>query len=574
MLKALLPLFLALQDPKADPTAWDTGQPSPEPYAAAALAARSGWTELRAPGPFRGDGVLTNGRLTLVARRQGGGLDLYGAGERRARLAVDGTAPPALVESGKGGVGVEVGGVKFRLGRGGIAVEAQPGPDAKRIRVECPCRYAVLPDFFADDLVIDAAKIPAAKAELPSENFVLHLAGEGGAVAAVVFENREQDVRVTLSGEGDRRVVEASEIEFGKGQKVWVALLEAPGVWHSLEVRAEDAKKVVPLGWKRPFPAQWRMDFTRHDGLADSWEMLNQKVPGGDFLKPAVLGSASSRIPADRKRWTTVLGTFRYPCWIDAEGRGFIEPLSHRALALRGPALIYPINRMPETPLETFTVVDVMRNTLGVGPCEYILDLEGQKSEYRGRATCSVRDTLNPIYQKGKQKEQRAAVDRTLDEGLVFVKHIRGRIERYQEFGRTLRAWLAEQKRAHPDLAGPIGELENLAGELEARYAARREKIRTPEHVARMNEDFRRDVLGSEAPDAAEKCKAYTAALVEIGDNQDELSGECRWVLKSLRQKAGLLMLSEPRMAEIAEEVRRRAQEAMKNPAGHEGARH
>ena len=40
--------------------------------------------------------------------------------------------------------------------------------------------------------------------------------------------------------------------------------------------------------------------------------------------------------------------------------------------------MIYPINRCRETPLEEFTVVDVVRATLGVGPCEYILDVEGQ----------------------------------------------------------------------------------------------------------------------------------------------------------------------------------------------------
>ena len=34
-------------------------------------------------------------------------------------------------------------------------------------------------------------------------------------------------------------------------------------------------------------------------------------------------------------------------------------------------------------------------------------------------------------------------------------------------------------------------------------------------------------------PDALKKCKAYAEALVEIGDNQDELSGECRWVVKA-----------------------------------------
>ena len=71
-----------------------------------------------------------------------------------------------------------------------------------------------------------------------------------------------------------------------------------------------------------------------------------------------------------------------------------------------------------------------------------------------------------------------------------------------------------------------------------------------------------------------ERCARYAFALVEIGDNQDELSGECRWVVKSLRQRAGIRMASEPRAASIALEIRARTQEALRNPANHEGARH
>ena len=94
-----------------------------------------------------------------------------------------------------------------------------------------------------------------------------------------------------------------------------------------------------------------------------------------------------------------------------------------------------------------------MRNTLGVGPCEHILDLEGQKAEYKGMATCEVRDTLTPIYQKREQKRETCPDRRILDDGLVFVKHIRGRITRYVEFGHKMRQYLAEQKKAHPELA-------------------------------------------------------------------------------------------------------------------------
>ena len=52
-----------------------------------------------------------------------------------------------------------------------------------------------------------------------------------------------------------------------------------------------------------------------------------------------------------------------------------------------------------------------------------------------------MRDTLTPIYEKNEQKQKRSEVDRTLDEGLTFVKHIRGRITRYVEFGNKMREW-------------------------------------------------------------------------------------------------------------------------------------
>jgi hypothetical protein len=89
-----------------------------------------------------------------------------------------------------------------------------------------------------------------------------------------------------------------------------------------------------------------------------------------------------------------------------------------------------------------------------------------------------------------------------------------------------------------------------------------------------MNEDFRKQVLDEDGPDALERCRAYTRALVEIGDNQDELSGECRWAVKALRQRAGILVARDPRVAAIASEIRARTQEALRNPAEHEGARH
>jgi hypothetical protein len=585
-----------LLKPGAAVAVWDTGEPSAGTLDLAAPGTAKAWAPIATGSladAFRGDAVLGNGRIVAVLRKQAATLEVHsltpgGAPARlRLRLLTIGGEPAAhlervaLTENTKGSAcleatfktakGAEVAG-RFRLKRGEVVVQAEPGRGADKLRVECPGRFAVLPDFFADDITLDATRLPLSSVELPSENFLLHLTAGGDAIAMCVFENRRQDVTATLDGADDRRVVTGSEIAF-EDKKVWVALLEAPRTWHTRDLAPGDAGKVIDLDWKMPYPAQWRVDFARADDLTDSWEMLLQGK-GGEYIKPSWLGGGEDHIGPDRRRWNTVLGTFPYPCWSGPDGHGYLQPLKGKVLQLQGPAILYPINRVRTTPLDVYTVMDVMRNTLGVGPCEHILDLEGQRAEYKGRATCSVRDTLIPIYEKKQQKEQHAKVDKTLDEGLTFVKHIRGRITRYVAFGHQMQQYLAEQKKLHPELAEFIAEMEKLTGEIDRRVAARVAKIKTPEHVARMNEEFRKQVLDNDGPDALEGCRRYAFALVEIGDNQDELAGECRWAVKTLRQRAGIRLALDPRVAPVALEVRARTQEALRNPANHEGARH
>jgi hypothetical protein len=200
--------------------------------------------------------------------------------------------------------------------------------------------------------------------------------------------------------------------------------------------------------------------------------------------------------------------------------------------------------------------------------------LEGQKAEYKGRATCSCRDELAAIYEKNRQKQERPKIDKILDDGLIFVKHIRGRIERYVDFGHQMREYLAAQKKAHPELSQGLDELDKIAAEIDARVAARANEIKTPAYVAALNEDFRKNVRDDDGPNALANSKKYSEALVEIGGNQDELAGECRWVVKSLRQKAGMLLAQDPRLVGIAAEIRARTQVALRNPANHEGAHH
>jgi len=574
---------------------YDTGTASPAPLAPSAVAARGGWRHVPQDDgshPFKGDAVFANNRLAVVVRQRGRGAEVYAVGPnsmaRRAGLvpmaghaAAERLSAIKIAENGPGAVAVDATfaagadaiTVRYALAMGQAFVATEPHAGTRALAVEAPCRFAVLPDFFADDIVIDAAEMPAAEAELPADHFLLHLAPGGGSIVMAVWNPAGEFIRSTFGGDAGKRLLARSTIPYGKKGKVWVAVLEGERLWHTREVTQADAGKILPLSWHQPFPAQWRMDWQRTDGLTDSWEMIAQRQ-SGNFTKIGWFGGEGT-LPASRKRWTTVLGNFPYPCWIDRNGRGHIQPLrGKKALAFAGPAVLYPINRSRATPLEVFTVVDIVRATLGVGPCEYILDVEGQRSEYKGRATCSNRDLLNRIYEKREQTKRRADIEKSLAEVMVFIRHIRGRIEQYVAFGHDLLAYLAEQKKAHPDLAAPIAELERLARQIDARYAAREAAIKTPAYAAKMVERFKATVLHDTSDDALAKCKQFTKAWVEIGGNQDELVGECRWAVKMVRQRAGLLVARDPRMAEIAREIRRRSRNVLRNPAGHEGARH
>lgn len=573
---------------------FDTGTSSATPISGDILLKKVNWTKLpedQVAHEFKGDVVFLNDKLAVVLRRDGPGAEIYS--RMGSDLRMRGLLTPVaegqpvrlslakIVENNRNGVAVDAafeaqGGqtlslrYQLQMGQPFIGTESRQG--VERLRVESPCRFAVLPDFFADDIVIDAEQIPISKAELPSENFIMHMLDGGEAILVGVWDKRDEEVRIILSGQGSKRVINGSEIQYGRGGKIWIAVIEKQGIWHMREIKKEDADKIIRLDWMIPYPAQWRVDWTLDDNLTDSWEMITQR-PNGEYIKHGLFGQPESFETPDRGRWTTVLGWFQYPCWVDKSGQGYLQPLK-KVIRFQGPALIYPINRLSETPIDRFTVVDIVRGTLGVGPCEYILDVEGQQKESKGIATCAARDKLNAIYEKKQQKQKRAEVEEALVDVLAFIQHIRGRIEGYVAFGREMLKYIAEQKKAHPELAESLTEMEAITNKIEGYLANRKKAIKTPEHAVKLLEEFRDNLIDYEGSDAMNRCKKITAGLVEIGGNQDELVGECRMAVRILRQRAGLAMAVDPRMATITGEIRRKTQQVLRNPTWHEAPRH
>ena len=578
---------------------FDTGTAARVALSGRVVADREGWREIaedESASRFKGDLAFSNGRISVVLRKAGAGAELYAHGQdgaalravlmpavgtARMRLVSVAVAENTLSEAAVDAVfrvsdGKEAT-VRLRLQLGQTFIKTEPRGEVAALRLVAPCRFAVMPDFFADDIAVDATELPEGSVELPGENFLLHMIGRGEAVVLAVWDQREEDVRVAVRGEGENRSIRGSTIPYGSKGSIYVAVLEGPSIWHWHDVAKADADRIMRLDWKAPFAAQWRVDWRQDDGLVDSWEMTLQR-PDGSYLKPDWFGQSANYgtddwMQSDRTRWTTVLGYFQYPCWIDKERRGYLQPLKKPG-KFEGPAVLYPLGRVAATPLAALTVVDLMRATLGVGPCQYVLDVEGQKKQSAGIPTCDARTKLNGIYAKNQQKQRKAEVEQAVADALAFIRHIRERIEVYVTFGHETLAYLDEQKKARPELADFISEMEGLARRIDGAVAARRDGIATPEYAAQLAEEFRATLIDYEGPDALEKCKKVTAGFVKIGGNQDELVGECRMAVKIIRQKAGLATAIDPRTAPVAKEIRRRTQEMLRNPVSYEAPRH
>jgi hypothetical protein len=420
---------------------------------------------------------------------------------------------------------------------------------------------------------------------------------DGEAIVMSVSESRDNDVVAHLEGRDTSRHIACSDIFFGERPRIWVAILAGKGIWHQRAVATADAGKVIKLDWQMPFAALWRVDWSKADKLTESWEMLLQD-PSGKYVMQNWLGQKEGEGqnfgaefgPRDwnkpnRQRWNPVLGSFKFPCWVDNDKAGYLQPLEQpkkqqegRTPTFSGPAIIYPIDRVQAapftTPLEKLTVVDLVRMTLGIGPCQYILDLEGQKRNSRGVATCYARDVINAIYKEGSQLKNGPVILEQLDLCVAFISNVRERIDQYVKFGHEMTTYLEEQKRLDPRHAEFFDEMLAVNKKLDQVFEQGREKFHTPA-FARQNADaFRTSLLTYADKDAYEKCAAQMAVFTSIGGAQDDAVAACRMIVKTMRQRCGIAMAVNPELKEIATEIRQRTQIILRKATAYEAPRH
>ena len=99
-------------------------------------------------------------------------------------------------------------------------------------------------------------------------------------------------------------------------------------------------------------------------------------------------------------------------------------------------------------------------------------------------------------------------------------------------------------------------------------------RLNEPAFAEQNAASFREKLLGYAGKDAYQKCAAEMAVFTSIGGAQDGLVASCRMIAKTLRQRSGIAMASDPALKDAATEIRARTQAILRNPTAYEAPRH
>lgn len=496
---------------------------------------------------FVGDAVIANDKVTAVVQQVSGGIGLYarqrkltepcltlmplGAGGERAaktkavRILENTPSLVALemeVEFSSG----DVGALGLRLTTGQPIIELQPAGGVQEVAVTSLARFVVVPNFFGEDQVFEPTTVGFS--EIPAENMLLQLS-HTDVIGMTVWQGTHM-IRPLEKESGSNspcsgfRVIPAG----GRGGGVpvpnraksglWVAVLQGQDLWHATEILSRPADREVELLWSPPMDAKWRAAVVHPDSFTQCWLLegprsaaVGDSAPDGTCPCLFRSGRVVARIsPQDPERTSSVA-------------------------APSGKLLFYPLDRSRSTPLTMMLPIDVLRNTVGVGPCQYLLQAEGLASS-DDPTPAAVMEEVERLFGRRRDADASEEIQERLEQAVVHVGVVQARIEHYAAEVTRLQALVESQvhdasstapalsmmRAAFARLSPPLLEASTQTGAASSARASATALV---------------GLIGT--PNALEQVRQHGDVLRGIGAAQDRALANARHLCRVLRALAG-----------------------------------
>ncbi|KPK75405.1 MAG: hypothetical protein AMJ79_11295 [Phycisphaerae bacterium SM23_30] len=611
--KAQLPVFYQVDEIKI----YDTQKNFKNPYTPIQVQNKQDWKQITEP-DFSGDLCLENSRMVLILRKYAAGPEayykigpLYSEAFTLAPLADD-DDPLVRVQSCEI-INIDQAQVHLKTSFETKSekpvtldyfikpyrtnLEIRPGTGVRKLSLKSVSRYIIVPDLYADDLLIDPLAAKLSRLYLPEDNHLfLQMKDDGNAIIICNWLANDDpgEMELTLGSTSRQRLNTETVIDLDNKDVVWVSVLAYVGIWHHLHSSELNVYEQVPLKWVIPFRASWRADYQRVDrraaGLTDSfWNAImlgngtfmsapglmemqiidgQYVIEGSQEIKRLVRRSVVNEYIGNG--WWPFLGWFLQPFYTSGN-RAFMKLPKYDQLATArysGPIVIYPLLDEIAADPASQTVEDVWRDTLGAGYLDLLdlADLNRRPEEDYYPPTCFTTEYCEDIFEALEEVPRREHIVSMLEQMKVFVSNTRRRLEAYVDWQEDIQFLYHEMSSAEdPNLVPVVRVMENVTLQLTRRYDQERSKMRTPSYAADLA-DRVINLIDDRSFSKIARCKQTCSRIRDIGDTQDELLGELRDIMKIARQRAGVLHTrqTDPHVRKFLRLVRARTKEILR----------
>ncbi|MGO8925878.1 MAG: hypothetical protein ACLQU3_03135 [Limisphaerales bacterium] len=438
----------------------------------------------------------------------------------------------------------------FSFDRTGI-VEIKPAEHMEHVRLSSSIEYGVVPSFIGDDLIFGASERPATnRLAVPSESLFLGLLQGESTELVVTWPKGKQRLSLRFGEENGKPMIQSMDLD-NDARSLYLAALSAPGIWHKEALPPDYLEKDVRIGWKRPFPAKWKTQLYEED-LKTTFAFREFK---GDI-------------------WRGVPGSYDYPAWFSGDDAFY--HLSKK-VPPKGESVIYCLEGR-DTPLTVWTPADILKQTLGREAAEPILDFAGRKLRTHHRrggmgvrraCTCGCTEAIQAVFEAGEEVSRKDDIQGALDDMIYFVHCHVERINQYRQLADALLKTLQEKRQSSPELKPFLDSLEEIARQIPQECEVQKENMKTFGYA----DDLSRKTIALTARKDPNNVKAYAELLKdwrEMGGAQDYVLAKCHTITRNLCQAAGYGCGAVPDAVSLAEEIRARCRQALRNPDGYE----
>jgi hypothetical protein len=455
-----------------------------------------------------------------------------------------------------------------------------PGRDTNGTVLEMKSEISVLPDMLAEDYLYFPAKIKN-KCRVPTEAYcIMNLMNGGNSVAACLWTT--DDTKAYLGkNSSDSKTIDYNLIEAGKLKKLYIGILSAPGIWHTVKEKL-NSETFTKVDWNAPFDAQWLLTLKLDKGLLpvnngnfDTWTIAG-KTAGARFG----LGIKNKE---DWTTWGSLHGGFIYPFHMEHENLfAKITPGNWRiSFSLNSPFAIYaykhgksylfdaqqlPKNQ-PQLPY------DKLAEVLPYHEIEHLAAVPPPENTYP--ATCGVTEYILRYYKDDKAEEKRDSIIRQVD---AMDKFVDVKEKRFNDY----RAWAAKEIKELKDVSEKNVKTKPLADELtgyleliEECYTKRNDKVKTAEDSAALSARYIEliDDKNLSAEQKEEEVDRLGRAIRSMGASRDTLIAEMRLTVKSIRYHLAEKLTADlsPEEEELVAKLRKDCGDILWAKHGHEG---